>query len=179
MKEFGFQVVGLLVIIFGTLAVVFHPGLLGINLAPTGGIIGLRPNVQSGNTSGTKIEIVSNDGKNIKGTLTIELADTPEKRGLGLGGRASLGPDNGMLFLFSQPGTYDFWMKGMQFPLDMIWIYSDQVVDSSVDVPPPAAGQTELPLYHANQSVDKVIEVNAGYVKAHNITPGDRVKQLN
>jgi uncharacterized membrane protein (UPF0127 family) len=172
-KEFGFQVIGILAIIFGTMFAIFNPSLLGINFLPGGG------NRGSQSHSINKIEIVSNDGKTVKATVAIELADTPDKRGVGLGGRNSLDQKTGMLFLFSQPGVYNFWMKGMKFPLDFIWIYSDQVVDTKSDVPPPANGQTDLPLYHANRAIDKVLEVNAGFVKAHNITPGDLIKQLN
>jgi uncharacterized protein len=33
-----------------------------------------------------------------------------------------------MLFSFSQPGYYRFWMKDMKFPIDIIWISPDHKV---------------------------------------------------
>lgn len=175
MKVFAFQVIGLVLIFFVVTYAIFNNSFLGGPLMPGGG----GPNQTSKNNL-KQIVIVSSDGKTTKATLSIEVADTADKRGLGLGGRATLDPNSGMLFInFSQPGMLSFWMKGMEFPLDFVWIYSDQVVGVKTDVPPPAAGQTELPLYHPDQVVDKVLEVNAGFVKVHNITPGDKIQQLN
>jgi hypothetical protein len=43
-----------------------------------------------------------------------------------------------MLFIFESEGLYSFWMKGMRFPLDMVWINAEcAVVDITKEVPPP------------------------------------------
>lgn len=173
MKQFTFQIAGLLVLVFGGMWLTFNPSIWG------GSSFITRNQAAKPNTTDKKIEIISNDGKEIKATVAIEVADTPDKRGVGLGGRNSLRANSGMLFVFSQPGNYEFWMKGMRIPLDIIWIYSDEIVDISENVPPPDEGQTELPLFKSAQPVDKVLEVNSGYVKDHNISPGDRIRQIN
>src|SRR3989338_8360738 len=49
--------------------------------------------------------------------ISVEVADTQEKRSKGLGGRESLASDSGMLFVFPDSGKYPFWMKGLSFPL--------------------------------------------------------------
>lgn len=54
----------------------------------------------------------------------LEVADTETKREVGLGGRPTIGEDEGMLFVFEEPQPYSFWMKGMEFPLDIIWLTS-------------------------------------------------------
>jgi uncharacterized membrane protein (UPF0127 family) len=54
--------------------------------------------------------------------LSVEVADTPAERGRGLSGREMLPENSGMLFVFDTPGRYGFWMYGMKFPLDIIWI---------------------------------------------------------
>jgi uncharacterized membrane protein (UPF0127 family) len=54
--------------------------------------------------------------------LFIEIADTPEERQLGLMNRIFIPELSGMLFVFQQPGQYNFWMKNTLIPLDMIWI---------------------------------------------------------
>ncbi|MCR4263242.1 MAG: DUF192 domain-containing protein, partial [Candidatus Roizmanbacteria bacterium] len=55
--------------------------------------------------------------------LFVEIADTPEKKSKGLGGRTFLADDYGMLFPSeNQPYLPVFWMKGMEVPIDIIWI---------------------------------------------------------
>jgi len=46
----------------------------------------------------------------------------------GLAGRPCILPDQGMLFSFTKSGQYPFWMKGMKFPIDIIWITSTHKV---------------------------------------------------
>ena len=46
----------------------------------------------------------------------------------GLSGKSQLAQDQGMLFVFAQPGKYYFWMKGMNFSIDIIWIGEDMKV---------------------------------------------------
>lgn len=93
----------------------------------------------------------------------------------GLGGRTSLGATDGMLFIFDQPDRYAFWMKGMLFPLDFIWIDQGQVKDITPDVPAPTLGQTSLPVYQPEHDVTAVLEVNAGFAAANHVSVGDLV----
>lgn len=111
-------------------------------------------------------------------TLNIEIADTPSKRQKGLGGRESLATDSGMLFIFEEPKVYQFWMKGLAFPLDMIWIREGKVVDIIKNALPPEPNTPDenLPLYIPNQPVDMVLEVNSGFVDTHLIQAGDIIK---
>ncbi|GAH05005.1 unnamed protein product, partial [marine sediment metagenome] len=55
-------------------------------------------------------------------SFQVEIADDPEEMKLGLGERDSLCGSCGMLFEYSREGKYYFWMKGMRFPIDIIWI---------------------------------------------------------
>lgn len=110
--------------------------------------------------------------------LKVEIADTKEKRALGLGGRESLASDSGMLFIFEREDKYAFWMKSMKFPLDFIWIKDEKVVDFIKDAKAPLPGQkdNELPLYAPNQPIDSLLEVNAGFVDSYSIKVGDDAK---
>src|SRR3989338_4003843 len=54
--------------------------------------------------------------------LIVEIADEPHEQSLGLSGRKPLNDNQGMLFIFPQTGFYEFWMKDMEFSLDLIWI---------------------------------------------------------
>lgn len=111
-------------------------------------------------------------------TIKVEVADTAAKRSKGLGGRMSLGENEGMLFVFEKADKYPFWMKGLKFPLDFVWIADDKVVDILENVTPPPPGQTDssLPIYSSKVDADKVLEVNGGVVTKLNIKVGDTVK---
>lgn len=110
--------------------------------------------------------------------IKVEVADTQAKRSKGLGGRTSLGEDEGMLFVFPKADKYPFWMKGLKFPLDFVWIKDDKVAGLLLGVPLPSEGQTDesLPIYLPQVEVDKVLEVNAGAVLRLNIKVGDTIK---
>jgi uncharacterized membrane protein (UPF0127 family) len=79
-----------------------------------------------------------------------------------------------MLFVWDQPGPYAFWMKGMTFALDIMWIEGDKVVYLAAGVPPPAAGQNDgaLPIYAPPVPVRYVLEVDAGFARKYAIDVG-------
>lgn len=113
-------------------------------------------------------------GKNIQ----VEIAKNEADRELGLGGRSYLAPDNGMLFIFDSKGvTPTFWMKGMLFPLDIIWISGGKVVkiDKNAAVESTITPDDKLKLYNPNSPIDYVLEVNSGFSDTNNVTVGSTV----
>ena len=52
--------------------------------------------------------------------VKTELALTQAEHSRGLSGRESLSEGDGMFFVFDKPGNYSFWMKDMNFPIDII-----------------------------------------------------------
>ena len=69
--------------------------------------------------------------------VNVAIADTPESREQGLSGRPGLAANEGMLFVFPKDGRYAFWMKDMQFAIDITWIsYSKEIVDIRESVGP-------------------------------------------
>ena len=107
--------------------------------------------------------------------IAVEVADTEQARKQGLSGRESLKREEGMLFVFDKPGKPGFWMKGMKFPLDIIWIVDKRVSEITPNV---AVEQgLELPItYYPKESVDYVLEVNAGFADGNGIRIGESVE---
>jgi uncharacterized protein len=107
----------------------------------------------------------------------VEIASTMLEQSRGLSNRPSLGVNDGMLFVFGSPGVQTFWMKDMNFALDMIWISDGKVVGFAQNAPPPAPGTQlwQLQLYSSPPNVDTVLEVDAGTVARDNIQIGDAV----
>lgn len=94
---------------------------------------------------------------------------TPEDRSRGLGYRSQLPAGTGMLFLFETPDRYAFWMRGMQFPIDIIFIHGT-VVDSVFRHRQPG----DLSPVTPKEPVTTVLEVNAG--EASGVQVGDEVQ---
>jgi uncharacterized protein len=110
-----------------------------------------------------------------KASLMVEIRDTIEERGLGLSYRKSMAQDEGMLFVFDEAQPVTFWMKGMHFDLDMIWIREGVVVDISEEVPAPTEENPVAKTVAPKEEVDAVLEVNSGFVARHGIVIGDEV----
>ena len=110
-------------------------------------------------------------------TIPVEIADTDAKRSLGLGKRTSLDKDSGMLFIFPQKDvTRNFWMKDMNFAIDIIWINDGKIVRIDKNVPPqPGVADSALKSYSSGTPVDYVLEVNAGFSEKGGINIGSGV----
>lgn len=163
MKKFIIQTIFLVIIIFLGLAVATSK--ISTNLP-------LFPQIQRENIKEIKIRNT---------IIQIETADTKEKRSKGLGGRENLASNSGMLFIFPKQDKYAFWMKGLKFPLDMIWIRKNIIVDIIKNAKPPEQNQKDetLPTYLPRELVDMVLEVNAGFVDSHGIKINDAVEVIN
>lgn len=104
--------------------------------------------------------------------IAVEIADTSEERTLGLGGRDGMPDTEGMFFIFEESGTHPFWMKNMEFPLDIIWIGEDfGVADIKENISPDT-----FPKQYVSSLPSKyVLEVNAGFARAHSVATGSAV----
>jgi uncharacterized membrane protein (UPF0127 family) len=108
--------------------------------------------------------------------IEVELADTVVSRGRGLSGRNGLPLGYGMLFVFPAAGQHGFWMQGMKFPLDFVWIKGSQVVGVTEQVYPEFKKPIwQLTIYKPPQEVDKVLEVPSGAVALYGWRKGSVV----
>ena len=109
-------------------------------------------------------------------TFNVEIASTVLEQTRGLSFRPSLGANDGMLFIFTTGSVQSFWMKDMNFPLDMIWISGNTVVGFAQNAPAePGVLAPILSTVYSPANTDKVLEVNAGTVAKYNIRVGDAV----
>lgn len=105
--------------------------------------------------------------------VELDIAATPEARQQGLSGRAELGENKGMLFLFSSADHHSFWMKDMNFPIDIIWLDErNEVIDIKEHAQPESYPETFTPA----KSATKVVELTAGFAVEEEIKIG---QQLN
>ncbi|MEZ4156988.1 MAG: DUF192 domain-containing protein, partial [Candidatus Paceibacterota bacterium] len=66
-----------------------------------------------------------------------------------------------------------FWMEGMKFPIDIVWINEGHVVGFSENVPAAHDGNKEV--RKSDGDADMVLEVNAGEVARIGMQVGDEV----
>ncbi|HEX7018322.1 MAG TPA: prolipoprotein diacylglyceryl transferase family protein [Patescibacteria group bacterium] len=108
--------------------------------------------------------------------INVEVVNTPASITQGLSGRSEIGSE-GMLFLFGEKRVPQFWMKDMQFDLDLVWISDNTIVGITENVPHPTPGTqlVNLPHYRPPEAVDAVLEIPAGMAQAWGLKPGDPV----
>ncbi|MDP3941244.1 MAG: DUF192 domain-containing protein [bacterium] len=119
---------------------------------------------------GTSSKIVIKDK-----TFKLLVAKTEKEKETGLSGKKSLAQDTGMLFPYEQKATPTFWMRGMQFPIDIIFINDGKIVTLYKNAKPPSSDQN-LSLYRPTQPIDNVLEINAGLSEKYGFNEGDAVQ---
>jgi hypothetical protein len=112
--------------------------------------------------------------------LLADIADTPEKRSFGLGVRSNMTEGEGMLFLLEHSSRQPFWMNGMKFPIDIIWINSDKQVVHIEHSLQPCPSSLDCPNYYPDEEALYVLETVAGFSERHNVADGTQVQfELN
>ena len=104
--------------------------------------------------------------------VEVEIAATGESREHGLMYRTSLPEDQGMIFSWSEEGDRTFWMRNTCIPLDMLFIAADGTIAGIAEQVPTlndAPRGVPCPAAH-------VLEVNAGWCRAHRVAPGQHVR---
>ncbi|MEK7610284.1 MAG: DUF192 domain-containing protein [Patescibacteria group bacterium] len=106
--------------------------------------------------------------------ITVETATTPAARERGLSGRDQLAIGGGMLFVFPALEQPAFWMKDMNFPLDIIWLNDNwQIVHITPNLSPASYPNTVSP----PTPIKYVLEINAGLIERFGLKVGDKIKK--
>lgn len=111
--------------------------------------------------------------------LRVEVVNTLDSITQGLSGRTEIGAD-GMLFVFSETRMPVFWMKEMQFDVDMVWLADGQIMEvtSEVPAPDPDVPLRQLPRYQPAAPVQMVLEIPAGQAESLGLVPGQELTLL-
>jgi uncharacterized membrane protein (UPF0127 family) len=102
-------------------------------------------------------------------SLRIEYVTTEAAKEKGLGGRANIPGDYGMLFIFSKDNQYGFWMKDMLVPIDIFWL-DDQ--GQTVSIAKDVATSTYPNVFYPSTPARYVLETAAGFANKHSIATG-------
>jgi uncharacterized protein len=102
----------------------------------------------------------------------VELARTDAARERGLMYRTDMPQGAGMLFSWPDQRVRTFWMRNTCIPLDMLYITSEGIITGILEQVPTlneAPRSIGCPVAH-------VLELNAGWARAHGIEPGMKVE---
>jgi uncharacterized protein len=121
--------------------------------------------VEAGPSAGAEVVFQAPAGEV---TFTVEIADSPDERAMGLMNRYTLDAAAGMIFVFPSESIHDFWMKNTYISLDIIYLNAERQVIGIVDRATPLS---ETPV-GVGQPSKFVIEIGAGLAAQHGITTG-------
>lgn len=109
-------------------------------------------------------------------SFKLELAISSLEKAKGLGSRNNLPEDTGMLFVYASESNRAFWMKGMEFSIDIIWLSKEgAIIDISKEAAPqPGVSDSDLELYRPRDPAQYVLEINAGLSNRYGFQRGDR-----
>lgn len=106
----------------------------------------------------------------------VEVALTADSQSQGLSGKIHLPKDAGMYFIFPSAENRNFWMKEMNFPLDIIWIRQGAIVGIAANIPKPESKTATLELIPSKVPADAVLEINAGLADLYGFKVGDKLR---
>ena len=110
------------------------------------------------------LTITNTDGEKV--VVNCEVPSTDEEKMTGLMYRDSLCDNCGMFYDYVDSG---FWMKNVNFPIEMVFINGDEIVDIK-----NALANDETSIYPSVES-DGNLEVNKGFCESNNISVGNKV----
>lgn len=104
--------------------------------------------------------------------FSVEVADEPQERAIGLMNRENLSRSAGMLFVYERPQRVMFWMKNTLIPLDMIFVDETGTVTR--------VHENAIPLdetgIDGGEGVKYVLEINGGLAGRLGISPGTELR---
>lgn len=108
-------------------------------------------------------------------TIETALAVSLERRILGLSGTPMLPENEGLLFVYPEPGLHGIWMKDMLYPIDIIWLdAAGTIIYIEKNVSPDTFPESFRP--HSNAVF--VLEVNANFSEKNGVKIGDKLEGL-
>jgi uncharacterized membrane protein (UPF0127 family) len=103
--------------------------------------------------------------------FNVELAVNDRERERGLMGRTTLGPTDGMAFLFFRPTRGGFWMKNTSIPLTVAFFNDKGRILKILDMSPCRAAPCHV--YQPGVQYEGALEVNRGALQSRDVKVGD------
>jgi uncharacterized membrane protein (UPF0127 family) len=102
--------------------------------------------------------------------IDTQVALTPQQREVGLMFRKEMPQQEGMLFVFEQPGTQCFWMKNTILPLTAAFVDDSGTIVNLADMKPQTTDS-----HCSSKPVRYVLEMNVGWFAKKGIKAGQKL----
>ena len=109
------------------------------------------------------------------GSVEAAIADTFQKRYLGLSDTETLPEDRGMLFVHDSVGDRTYVMREMSFGIDIVYIDAEGAITTIHEAPEPAPGEDGNAQEYPG-TAQYVLEVNKGWMADRGVEVGDEVR---
>ncbi len=104
-------------------------------------------------------------------TVRMQVAVRDAEMQRGLMERRDLGPDDGMLFVYTRPQRLQFWMRNTPTPLDIGFFDANGVLQEVHPLHP----FDERPVGSRHTELQFALEMNQGWYRAKGVTRGARI----
>ena len=104
--------------------------------------------------------------------FSVEIADDPAEREIGLMNRPSMPISAGMLFVYDKPSTLAFWMRNTLIELDMLFVDETGVIRN---IHARAIPLDETTIF-GGEDLTHVLEINGGLAERMGIEVGDELR---
>jgi uncharacterized membrane protein (UPF0127 family) len=122
-------------------------------------------------SSATRDKIsIKRGAKKTIAVFTIESVSDQKALQKGLAGRQSIPDKFGMLFILDNTSKQYFWMKGMEFPIDILFFNKDKRL---TQILPNLLPCEKCSIYEAPAGTAYALEINAGIADVLGLKTGD------
>lgn len=101
----------------------------------------------------------------------VQIAVTMPEMQRGLMGRAFIGADEGMVFIYDKPQRMNFWMRNTPTPLDIGFFKQDGTLGEVY----PLYAFDETPVSSEGEDYTLALEMNQGWYAKNEVKPGAKV----
>jgi len=119
-------------------------------------------------------EVVFLKGNTELTKVKAEVVNTPQQMAKGLMFRESLSTNKAMLFVYTDEQIRSFWMKNMNFDIDIIFLDKNRNI-VSIKEKAPACKTLTCPHYSSALPAMYAVEVISGFAGEFNLKIGDKV----
>ena len=116
-------------------------------------------------------KLESSDGKKVRLTFDVWLADSPSRMQQGLMFVRALPDLRGMLFVHESPRPISMWMKNTYIPLDMVFIDEQGRIQQIIEQTTPHS----LDTIRSKEPAVAVLEIAGGESRRLGLHPGQHV----
>ncbi|UOO95879.1 DUF192 domain-containing protein [Halococcus dombrowskii] len=120
-----------------------------------------------------EIAITNNCSQEL-GTVDVRIAESRQQKIVGLSETPTLRNGSGMLFPYDDSGDHTYVMRGMDYPLDIVFVGGDGRINAIESAPAPGPNQDGNDIQRTGTG-KYVLEVPRGWMESHEIDVGHSV----